>query len=166
MSLRGLGACAGDQGHGMPGGGSGADPVACGACLKGVEHDGSLTIGCRADFEALASDPLDASIPGARSTKTIIDRVNDDTLVFTNSGLYPSPSTPRSSCRGTACPSFRTSGSFNATEYYSPDRRFLLGAVTHYEEPDAWVYEIATHDTASAEMINGLPGDSRPRLLR
>ena len=63
-----LGACAGEtKDTGTPGGGSGADPVAWECVLEeGVEHDGSPTIGCRADFEALASDPLDASIPGAR----------------------------------------------------------------------------------------------------
>ncbi len=42
---------------------------------------------------------------------------------------------------------------FNATEYYSPDRRFILGAVTHYDEPGVWVYEISPYDTADAEMI-------------
>ncbi|MEC7947613.1 MAG: PEP/pyruvate-binding domain-containing protein [Myxococcota bacterium] len=121
---------------------------------EGVEVDGSPTIGCRDDFEALASDPLDASIPGARSTKTIVDRVNDDALVFTNSRLYPIHYQYASRfLSGDGLPIVPDLGSFNATEYYSPDRRFLLGAVTHYEEPDVWVYEIAPYDTASAEMI-------------
>jgi hypothetical protein len=137
------------------GGGSGDDPVSWECVLEeGVEHDGSPTIGCKADFDALASDPLDASIPGARSTKTIIDRVDGDTLVFTNSGLYPIHYEYASRfLSGDGLPIVPDLGSFNATEYYSPDRRFLLGAVTHYEEPDVWVYEIAPYDTASAEMI-------------
>jgi hypothetical protein len=42
---------------------------------------------------------------------------------------------------------------FNQTEYSSPDRRFILGALTHYEGPDVWAYEIAPYDTADASMI-------------
>jgi hypothetical protein len=45
---------------------------------------------------------------------------------------------------------------FNRTEYYAPDRRFLLGAVTHYEGANAWTLEIAPYDTASAEMVEKL----------
>ncbi len=42
---------------------------------------------------------------------------------------------------------------FNQTEYTSPTRRFLLGAVTHYEGPDVYVYEIAPYDAADAAMV-------------
>ncbi|MEZ4241953.1 MAG: PEP/pyruvate-binding domain-containing protein, partial [Myxococcota bacterium] len=40
-----------------------------------------------------------------------------------------------------------------ATEYYSPDRRFILGAVSYYEGPGVYAYEISPYDTASAEMV-------------
>jgi hypothetical protein len=137
------------------GGGTDDEPVSWECVLEdGVDHDGSATLGCREDFDALASDPLDASIPGARSTKTIIDRVNDDTLVFINSGLYPIHHEYASQfLSGNGLPIVPDLGSFNTTEYYSPDRRFILGAITYYEEPGVWVYEIAPYDTASAEMI-------------
>src|SRR6185295_9086291 len=42
---------------------------------------------------------------------------------------------------------------FNRTEYYQPDRRFLLGAVTYYSGPKAWTLELAPYDTASSDMI-------------
>ena len=42
---------------------------------------------------------------------------------------------------------------FNTTEYFSPSRRFILGALTHYEQPDKWVYEISPYDTADVDMI-------------
>lgn len=140
---------------GKTGGGSGEEPISWECVLEdGVVHDGSATIGCREDFDALASDPLDASIPGARSTKTIIDRVNDDTLVFINSGEYPIHYQYASAfLSGNGLPIVPDLGSFNTTEYYSPDRRFILGAITYYEEPGVWVYEIAPYDTASADMI-------------
>ncbi|MCA9518861.1 MAG: hypothetical protein KC635_28190, partial [Myxococcales bacterium] len=112
------------------------------------------TLGCRADFDALASAPLDASIPGARSLKTVVDRVGDDAIYFQNVTLYPIhwdfASTHLS---GHGLPPVPDLGQFNATEYSSPSRRFLLGALTWYEEPGVWVYELAPYDTASAAMI-------------
>jgi hypothetical protein len=120
----------------------------------GSVPDASTQIGCRADFDLLASDPLDASIPGARSSKTIIDRVDDGKLHFINSELYPIHYEFASQfLSGDGLPFVTDMGSFNATEYYSPDRRFVLGAVTWYDEPGVWVYEIAPYDTADADMI-------------
>ncbi|NCG19292.1 MAG: hypothetical protein GWP91_09800 [Rhodobacterales bacterium] len=112
-------------------------------------------VGCWEDFGKLASEPLDASIPGARSSKTIVDRIDSDRLYFTNSQKYPIhwdfASANLSAANGMAfVPDL---GSFNATEYTTPDRRFILGAITYYEEPDVWAYEIAPYDTADVEMI-------------
>jgi hypothetical protein len=45
-------------------------------------------IGCQDDFDQLASAPLDISIPGARSTKFVIDTLDDDRLYFQNSSKY------------------------------------------------------------------------------
>ena len=45
-------------------------------------------IGCRKDFDALASEPLDASIPGARSVKVVLDTLDGDALYFQNSKKY------------------------------------------------------------------------------
>jgi hypothetical protein len=42
---------------------------------------------------------------------------------------------------------------FNTTEYYTPDRRFVLGAITRYDGPGVWTYEIAPYDNASVQMI-------------
>ena len=43
---------------------------------------------------------------------------------------------------------------FNLTEYYDPNRRFVLGAITRYEGPGVWTYEVAPYDNADAEMIS------------
>ncbi len=110
---------------------------------------------CSTDFDALASLPIDASIPGARSVKTIVDQSNADTLTFMNSVQYPIHweyafnhlSAPQ------GLPPVPDLSQFNLTEYYSPDRRFILGAVVYYEQADAWTYEIAPYDTADAEMV-------------
>jgi pyruvate phosphate dikinase-like enzyme len=112
-------------------------------------------IGCAADFEALASEPLVATLPGARSVKTSIDREGGDTLSFQNSTRYPIHwdflTSNRSVPQG--LPRVPALAEFNQTEYYSPSRRFLLGALTHYEGPDRWVYEVAPYDTSDAPMI-------------
>jgi len=120
----------------------------------GDSPDYSHQIGCWDDFSALASLPLDASIPGASSVKTVIDRSDEDTLYFQNSELYPIHwDFAWANLSGDGLPLVPDLGQFNTTEYYSPSRRFLLGAVTYYEEPDIWAYEIAPYDTADADMI-------------
>ena len=49
----------------------------------------SLALGCQADFDILASVPLDASISGAKSAKTVIDQLDPDLpLYFQNSQKY------------------------------------------------------------------------------
>ncbi len=118
------------------------------------EPDSSSQVGCWSDFERLASDPLDASIPGAESAKTILDRSNSDALHFINSEQYPIHHDFASVfLSGNGLPIVPDLGSFNTVEYYSPDRRFLLGAVTRYSEPGVFVYELAPYDTADADMI-------------
>jgi hypothetical protein len=112
-------------------------------------------IGCEADFLALASEPLAPSIPGARSVKTSIDREVDFTLNFQNSVKYPVHWDYLSDHRsaGQGLPRVPVLAQFNRSEYYQPSRRFLLGALTHYEGPDKWAYEITPYDTADAGMI-------------
>ncbi|MFT7521010.1 MAG: hypothetical protein ACI9MC_003161, partial [Kiritimatiellia bacterium] len=85
---------------------------------------------------------------------TVIDRVDGNTIYFQNSqkfAIHWEFATEHLS--GDGLPIVPDLSSFNTTEYYSPDRRFLLGAVTFYEEPEIWVYEVSPYDTASADMI-------------
>ena len=118
------------------------------------DPDYSQQLGCLDDFHQLASEPLDASIPGARSVKTVVDRVDDNSLYFQNSQRYPIHWDFASAhLSGDGLPFVPDLSTFNATEYTSPDRRFVLGAVTYYEEPQVWAYELSPYDTASAEMI-------------
>jgi pyruvate,water dikinase len=112
-------------------------------------------IGCQQDFLALASEPIASSIPGARSVKTSVDREAAFALNFQDSRAFPVHwdflSQHRSVAQG--LPRVPALEQFNTVEYYLPDRRFLLGALTHYEGPDRWVYEISPYDTADATMI-------------
>jgi len=113
------------------------------------------TTGCKADFEALASRPLDASIPGARSGKVILDLLDGNKLYFQNSVEYEIHyEFARSHLNGDGVLAVGDISSFNV-QYTAPlaDRRFLLGAVTYYEGPDVWALEIAPYDKSSAEMI-------------
>lgn len=120
----------------------------------GSAPDYARQLGCQADYEVLASEPADASIPGATSVKTVIDRSDGNALYFQNSNKYcihwDFASTHLS---GDGLPPVAELAQFNATEYYSPDRRFLLGALSYYAGPDRWVYEISPYDTADADMI-------------
>lgn len=111
-------------------------------------------LGCVGDFELLASEPADSSIPGATSVKTVIDRVDGNALYFQNSKRYCVHwDFASENLSGDGLPIVPDMSSFNTTEYYSPDRRFILGAVSYYAGPDLYVYEISPYDTADADMI-------------
>ena len=112
-------------------------------------------IGCRKDFEALASEPIDATLPGARSVKIIYDTAqNDGGVYFQNSVIYTVHFAFVSThLSGNGLPVVSQLASFNTTEYFSPTRRFILGAVTYYEDVGVWALEMAPYDTASASMI-------------
>ena len=130
-------------------------PPAWDCLLESTEApDFADQLGCMEDFGLLASAPLDASIPGARSSKTVVDRVDGDRLYFTNSNRYPLHYDFASTfLSGDGLPIVPDLTTFNASEYTAPDRRFLLGAVSHYEGPDVMVYELAPYDSADADMI-------------
>ena len=114
-------------------------------------------VGCLTDFQALASEPVDSSLPGARSVKVVLDTADHNALYFQNSVLYQVHyqfvSTHLS---GNGLPLVPALAAFNSTEYYSPERRFVLGTVSYYEGPQVWALEVSPYDTASAEMITTL----------
>jgi hypothetical protein len=111
-------------------------------------------IGCSADFAVLAAQPVDADLPGAQSTKVVIDTADGDALYFQNSQMYKIHYEFASAhLSGNGLPLVPQLAEFNASEYYSPERRFLLGAVTYYQDPKVWALEVAPYDTASAAQI-------------
>jgi hypothetical protein len=105
------------------------------------------TLVCASEFEGQAASPLDSSLPGATTVKTIIDRAADSALYFIDTQAYPLHSTFAREHLG------YPPGAPFTDEYFLPSRRLVLGAVTYYEEPDVWAYELAPYDTANAEMI-------------
>ena len=155
-----LTACGGDDSAGQPDAGIDANQVVEGACqiADATSAPDSLhTITCRADFDALAAAALDATLPGARSVKVILDREDGDALWFQHSARfqihYAFASTHLS---GNGRPIVGSLSDFNTTQYFTPDRRFILGAVTYYDQPRRWTLELSPYDTASAEMITKL----------
>ncbi len=145
------------------------DASAAGASGAGVQEgeclfdpdaeapDFAQQITCKADFDALASAPLDASLPGSTSAKVVLDQYDDNALYFQNSTRFPIHYEFVSEhLSGGDLPIVPELSTFEATEYYRPDRRFVLGAVSYYEAPDVWALELSPYDTASAEMIQAL----------
>jgi hypothetical protein len=111
-------------------------------------------IGCTADFQALASVPVDQTLPGARSGKVVYDTADHGALYFQNSVKYQVHYQFASThLSGNGLPLVPSLAEFNTSEYYSKDRRFVLGAVSYYEEPKVWALEISPYDTASAAMV-------------
>jgi len=129
------------------------DPSLC-VIAPGSDPDSAGELRCLADYMALASQPADASIPGATSVKVVVDRADGNALYFQNSKRYcvhwDFASTHLS---GGALPVVSPLSQFNLTEYYSPDRRFILGALSHYDGPDRWVFELSPYDAADEQLI-------------
>lgn len=122
--------------------------------VAGTPLESLRKLGCRADFDALASIPVDANIPGARSTKVVLDQLGGDALYFQNSQTYQIHYQFISKhLSGNGLPVVPQLSEFNQSEYYTSERRFILGAVTYYEGPDVWALELAPYDTADAAMI-------------
>ena len=138
LAALGLGACGDDTGSGAGPG----DPQCEAAPLPSRAE-----LLCQGEWLAQAARPLDASLPGARTVKTIIDRLHDDAVYFMDTAAYP-----MHAAFAQRHLDYPLDMPF-VDEYFLPQRRFLLGAVTHYEEPDVWAYEIAPYDTASADLI-------------
>ncbi|HMA96540.1 MAG TPA: PEP/pyruvate-binding domain-containing protein [Polyangiaceae bacterium] len=115
-------------------------------------------LGCRTDFDTLASVPMNTSIPGASSAKIVLDQNYDDTLYFQNSKQYEIhfefASANLSVANGKQ--DVGAIAAFNSEQYFLPDRRFLLGAVTYYSGPKYWALEMAPYDTASSVMVEKL----------
>ena len=126
-----------------------------GCAIAGDTAPDSLSeLECESDFLALASAPIDASIPGARSVKTVLDRADGDALYFQNSSKFPIHYAFASThLSGGGKPIVPDLASFNASEYLSPSRRFVLGAVTQYHLAGKYTYELAPYDNAPAAMI-------------
>jgi len=116
-----------------------------------------LHIGCAADFQAMGSEPIDASIPGASSVKVVLDTADANRQYFQNSVLYKVHYDFTSThLSGNGLPIVPSLAEFNTSQYYQPDRRFILGAVTYYDGPKVWALELAPYDTASAKMMETL----------
>ena len=137
--------------------GDGGTQIVEGACQiadPASPPDDLLSVTCKADFTALGSLPIDATLPTATSVKVVIDRQDSDHLYFTNTVKYPIHYRfCAAHLSGSGLPVVPDLASFNASEYFTPDRRFLLGAVTYYAAPDRWALELSPYDTASADMI-------------
>jgi pyruvate,water dikinase len=151
VGLAALGACGGDN---APASSNEPKEGACIAMDGVAAPDFLSSIGCRKDYDLLASLPLDTSIPGAVSVKVVLDQRSNDTLYFQNSKKYDIHyKFASANLSGQGKPVVGTLSDFNTTEYFKPDRRFILGAVTYYEQPKVWALEIAPYDTASPAMI-------------
>jgi hypothetical protein len=134
-----------------------APSSADGGAEASTDVDSLARIGCKADFDALASLPIDVTIPGVRATKFVIDRFDVDAtdhplgrLYFQNSQRYQIHyDFVSSNIR-------RTFDASNFTRNYyglDDDREFYLGSVAYYEDADTWTLELAPYDTATADIV-------------
>jgi len=111
-------------------------------------------IGCKKDFYRLAAEPADAILSGAKSMKVVLDTVDSNRIYFQDTQLFPIHYEFVSKhLSGNNLPLVSDLATFNKTEYFSPERRFILGAISFYEEPEIWALELSPYDTAPSDMI-------------
>lgn len=125
--------------------------------VASAETEYSKTIGCKKDFTNLAAEPMDNLVSGALSAKVVLDTADSNALYFQNTGIFQIHYDFVSKyLSGNGLPVVPDLSTFNTTEYFSPERRFILGAVSYYEGPDVWALELSPYDTASSDMITTL----------
>ncbi|MBA3459553.1 MAG: hypothetical protein H0T46_06305 [Deltaproteobacteria bacterium] len=129
-----------------------------GACqITATAPDSLTTITCKADFDSLAALPFDSALPGATSIKVVLDRLDGDAFYFQNTKKFDIHyEFVSKNLSGNGKPIVADLATFNTTEYFTPDRRFVLGAVTYYSGPKRWALELSPYDTASVELISAL----------
>ncbi len=148
-------ACGGSSDHPAD---AAEDQVVEGPCqIAGAAPDSLTTITCKADFATMSALPFDSALPGASSMKVVVDRLGGDALYLQNTQKYSIHFEFVSKhLSGNGMPIVGDLSTFNSTEYFSPDRRFILGAITYYAGPAKWTLELSPYDTASVEMITAL----------
>lgn len=105
------------------------------------------SLGCLAAFQAQAARPLSTALPGAYTVKTMIDQADSDRVHFQDTTAYP-----LHRAFAVAQLGYPRDQPF-VDEYFLPERRLLLGAITHYEDADLWAYELAPYDTATTAQV-------------
>jgi pyruvate, water dikinase len=112
------------------------------------------SIGCLEDYKALAARPYDLSIPGAFMVKIVVDLADSNRLYLINTRKhnvhYPFI---LNNLSGNGKPLVPSLSEFNVTEYYTPNRRFVLGNLAYYEKPGIWAWGLTPSDNAGADLI-------------
>ena len=92
-----------------------------GTVRLGRDPDSLSSFTCRADFDALASEPLDSSLPGHSRSKVVMDLADGNALYFQNSKKYKIHYEFASThLSGQGRPLIPSLSEFNQTEYFSP----------------------------------------------
>lgn len=124
-----------------------------------VVLDSDLTSSPRIDsaemWAALAARPDNAVFARTEVVKFMIDLQDDRALYFANSRRWPIHYDFAEEFLDSPERRVVDHETFNVREYRHADRRFVLGSVVHYLDPDVWTFEMIAGDT--------LPG---PRVLR
>jgi len=115
-------------------------------------------INCKADFDALASVPLESNIPGVRAVKFVIDLWGDPAnypkgkLYFQNSKRYQ---IHYEFVKNNIKTNFSLDTTTFQKNYYgaAEERAFYLGAISYYEGPGVWAVDLAGYDTATPAVI-------------
>ena len=144
----------------MDGGDDGGDERFPCVWTKEQRPESLEVLGCPADLEALAAQPVATGLPASRSALFLVERNNDNRIHFFDSQRWRHFTYAEEKLDG-----YEDFTVFNSEMYYIPERRLFLGALTHYVESDIFALEISPIDKASPEMLQEMFDLIREHLL-
>lgn len=118
--------------------GCGANPV---LVHPGSDGDYAQTIPDAGTWTALAAREGSQALARVETVKVIVDK-DFHQLYFTQSRRWPIHFEFAKRFLGGTY----DHRAFNEREYHAPDRRFILGSITHYLDQDAWTFELFAGD--------------------
>lgn len=105
----------------------------------------------------LASRPENQVVARTEVVKFLIDLTDERRLWFVDTERYPIHYRfARDHLSTEAHPvgsSWRDHEQFNEREYRHPDRRFVMGSVVHYLDPDLWTFEMIAGDNLTGDRV-------------
>jgi len=115
----------------------------------GRDGDFAPSITDAATWTALAAHAEQAALARVEAVKTVFDR-DAGTLYFMQSRRWPIHFDFAMRFLGAGV----DQRLFNEREYGAPDRRFVLGTVTHYLDQQRWTFELVASDTLDLETTS------------
>ncbi len=109
-----------------------------------------------ATWRSLAARPTSSSVARTEVVKFLVDLSDERRIWFVDTERWEIHYFFARDRLARAGHPIEDHGAFNATEYRTEGRRFEMGSIVHYVDPDLWTLELVSGDTLSGPRIVAL----------